>query len=80
MVSSLSLPASDAPHCASDPAVSASRLNWHHPVQSYRESVVDDIAPATNRDLIQLSAGDNVSSYEHVRCLTNSSPDLQVSS
>ena len=78
MVSSLSLPANDAPHRASDPAVLASRLNWHRPVQSYHDSVVDDIAPVTNRDLIQLPVGDSVSlgtSYEHVRRFTNSSPD-----
>ena len=79
MVSSLSLPASDAPYRASDPAIPASRLNWHRPTtRSYHDPVVDHIAPATSRDLIQLPVGDNVSlgsSYEHVRHLTNSSPD-----
>ena len=76
MISSLSLPASD-PYRASDPAVPASRLNWHCPAQSYHDLVAGHMAPATNHDLIQLPVGDNASlgtSYEHVRRLTNSSP------
>jgi len=70
MVSSLTLPASDAPYCASDPTIPASRLNWHRPAQIYHDPVVDHMAPATCRDLIQLPVGDDISlgtSYEHVR-------------
>ena len=77
MLSSLSLsaPANDPSYRASDPAVLASRLNWHHPVQPY--PVAGHMASATNHDLIQLPMADNASlrTYEHVRHLTNSSPD-----
>ena len=72
MVSSLTLPASDAPYCASDPIIPMSRLNWHRPAQIYRHPVADPIAPAAYRDLIQLPVGDDISlgtsyEYEHVR-------------